>query len=235
MAAIITQMRKELKAMADPTIQASGKRYFKEETKTYGTKTPAVRAMAKKAFKEIKDESKDAVFGYCETLWKSGYMEEGFIACEWSYGMRKQYEPADLDTFERWISLYVTNWATCDTLCNHTVGDLLQMYPDEAKRLTKWAVSDNRWMRRAAAVSLVVPAKKGKFKDLIFRIAKLLLKDKDDLVQKGYGWLLKECSEFEPKPVYEFVMEHKADMPRTALRYAVEKMPDDWKQEAMKK
>ena len=60
-----------------------------------------------------------------------------------------------------------------------------------------------------------------------------LLLDKEDLVQKGYGWMLKEASNIYPMVVFKYVMKHKDVMPRTALRYAIEKMPKDWKKRAM--
>jgi 3-methyladenine DNA glycosylase AlkD len=90
-------------------------------------------------------------------------------------------------------------------------------------------------MRRAAAVSLIIPAKHGKFLEESLAIADLLLTDGDDLVQKGYGWLLKEASRMHTGEVFSFVMERKRNMPRTALRYAIELMPKELKAEAMKK
>ena len=90
-------------------------------------------------------------------------------------------------------------------------------------------------MKRAAAVSLIIPAKKGHFLNEIFTISDRLLPDKDDMVQKGYGWMLKEASKLHQDEVYQYVLEHRKDMPRTALRYAIEKMPPELKAEAMKK
>ena len=90
-------------------------------------------------------------------------------------------------------------------------------------------------MRRSAAVSLIVPARKGKFLTNIFEIANLLLIDKDDLVQKGYGWLLKTASVPYQQEVFDYVMDRKTVMPRTALRYAIEKMPKVLKKQAMAK
>jgi 3-methyladenine DNA glycosylase AlkD len=80
-----------------------------------------------------------------------------------------------------------------------------------------------------------VPAKRGSFLTEALAIADLLLADTDDLVQKGYGWLLKEASRKHTDEVFSYVMANKRDMPRTALRYAIELMPKDLKAEAMKK
>jgi 3-methyladenine DNA glycosylase AlkD len=109
------------------------------------------------------------------------------------------------------------------------------MYPEFISRLKDFAHSENRWVKRAAAVSLIIPARKGLFLKDIFEIADILLMDKDDMVQKGYGWMLKAASQAHQHTVFEYVMSKKAVMPRTALRYAIEKMPDDLKKMAMQK
>jgi 3-methyladenine DNA glycosylase AlkD len=153
----------------------------------------------------------------------------------WSEKLGKKMEPTDFETLERWIKNYVSNWASCDTLCNHTVGDFVTMYPEFLSKLKEFAQSENRWVKRAAAVSLIIPARKGLFLKDIFEIADILLLDSDDLVQKGYGWMLKAASQAHQHEVFEYVMIKKAVMPRTALRYAIEKMPEELKKLAMQK
>ena len=69
----------------------------------------------------------------------------------------------------------------------------------------------------------------------MLELADLLLEDSDDMVQKGYGWLLKEASRKHQKEVFDYIMRNKRSMPRTALRYAIELMPKDLKAEAMMK
>ena len=103
------------------------------------------------------------------------------------------------------------------------------------ENLKQWAKSDSRWGKRASAVTLIIPAKQGKFLKDIFEIADILLMDKDDLVQKGYGWMLKDASKIHQEEIFNYVMKNKKVMPRTALRYAIERMPDDLKKQAMMK
>jgi 3-methyladenine DNA glycosylase AlkD len=232
---ILIKVRRGLKDASDENNRQSGMRYFKEEVSLYGVRSADVRRIAKDNFDLIKSRTKSEIFGLCDALWQSGQMEETFIACEWSYKLAKKYVSEDFLIFEKWVHKYVNNWASCDTLCNHTVGECVQMYPAHITDLKKWALSDNRWVRRASAVSLIVPARHGKFLPDIFQIAKILLPDKDDMVQKGYGWMLKEASKPHQKEVFDFVMMHKAVMPRTALRYAIEKMPPGLKLRAMAK
>lgn len=162
-------------------------------------------------------------------------MEESFVVSEWAHALSGWYRREDLETFRHWIDTYITNWASCDGFCNHTMGDFLVQFPEFTGELKRFALSENRWMRRAAAVSLIVPAKRGNFLEESLAIADILLTDRDDLVQKGYGWLLKEASRKHPDEVFAYVMKNRRKMPRTALRYAIELMPKEQKAEAMKK
>ena len=232
---IILEIRSELQKNIDLKTQESSRKFFKEEIQSYGVKSVFVSKMSKDYFKSIKNNSKEEIFGLCEQLWKSQTLEESFIACNWSYFVHKEYQPNDFNVFEKWISNYVNNWASCDTLCNHTVGEFIEMYPEYVSRLKEMAKSENRWMRRASAVSLIIPAKKGLFLQDIFEIADMLLMDKDDLVQKGYGWMLKVACQKHQQEVFEYIIRNKSIMPRTALRYAIEKMPEDMKKAAMEK
>lgn len=232
---ITDKLRAEFRKLGDEKTRISGERYFKEEVKMYGIKSVVVQNTGKAFYKILENHDKVYVFGLCEELFQSGMMEESFVACNWSYNVRKQYTGDDFQIFEKWIENYVSNWATCDTLCNHTVGEFIEMYPLHLSGLKKWAHSGNRWAKRASAVSLIIPARKGLFLDDIFEIADILHSDKDDMVQKGYGWMLKAASQAHQNEVFNYVMRKKATMPRTALRYAIEKMPAEMKKLAMDK
>ncbi|ODS82147.1 MAG: DNA alkylation repair protein [Cytophagaceae bacterium SCN 52-12] len=229
------EVRQALQDLADHKIRESGQRFFKEPIKTYGVKLPEVNKISAGIFNQLKKNPKADVFRLCGELWASGYFEESIVACNWSYRMRKFYVEADFDTFEGWVTKYVTNWASCDTLCNHTIGAILEKYPVLIDRVKGWAGSENRWVRRASAVSLIIPARKGLFLPEVLEIAESLLTDDDDLVRKGYGWLLKTAAGTNRAAVFDFIMHYKNEMPRTALRYAIEKMPPDLKSMAMEK
>lgn len=237
MDSIIPSLREKLIAQGTEDRKISSARFFKtdEYIKTYGVGMSEVTKMAKSYIKEIACLEKDDLFVMCESLWQSQYIEECVIACIWAESRVKEFEEGDIDCFERWIDHYVDNWATCDTLCNHTVGEFLMRFPHLIEKVKKWAYSENRWMRRAASVSLIIPARKGFFLSEIFQIADSLLMDDDDLVRKGYGWMLKAASEHNPKVVFEFLIARRGSMPRTAYRYALEKMPPEWRAQAMKK
>jgi len=234
---ILSEIRQVLKDCADEKTRKSSHHFFKEgeEALVYGVKMQDVSKIGKGFYKQMQDRSKKEIFEICEELWKSKYLEEAVIACLFSESLHKKYEPADFKIFERWVQHYVNNWADCDTLCNHTVGMFVMLYPEYVNELKKWAQLPDRWTKRASAVSLIIPARKGLFLQDIFEIADILLLDKDDMVQKGYGWMLKAASQACQKEVFDYVMSKKAVMPRTAFRYAIEKMPQELKKEAMMK
>jgi 3-methyladenine DNA glycosylase AlkD len=232
---VIANLRSELIKNSDEKVKTSGERFFREEVRMYGIRSAVVINIAREHYKFIRDKGKSEIFSHCEELWRSGIMEESFIACNWSYYVHKSYEPSDFGIFTGWVNSYVNNWASCDTLCNHSVGTLVEMFPDLLAGLKTWAKSDNRWVKRASAVSLIVPARRGKFLEDILEIADILLTDGDDMVRKGYGWMLKAASQSHQDEVFGYVMRRKPVMPRTSLRYAIEKMPQELKAMAMAK
>lgn len=232
---IINDVRLDLQHHSDEKRKKSAQHFFRETILAYGVPNAEVARIGKKHFASVKDNSKQEIFDYCNEFWQSGFLEESLIACQWSYAVKKRHEASDFAVFENWVNLYVNNWASCDTFCNHNVGELVERFPELMTELKKWAASPNRWMRRGAAVSLIVPARKGLFLSDIFQIANLLLTDKDDMVQKGYGWMLKAASQAHLNEVFDFVIALKNTMPRTAYRYAIEKMPADMRKKAMEK
>ena len=232
---LLSEIRAELAAGADEKTRDSTKRFFKEQIKVYGVKSSIVEKIARKYWSQVKTYGKPDIFALCEALLSSDFMEEAFVVSNWMPKYMHYLEPEDLVTFKRWIDCYINNWAKCDSFCNHTIGDLIQKYPQLVREVKSWAKSSSLWMKRASAVSLIVPAKRGLFLAEAFEICNTLLLDGNDLVQKGYGWLLKEESRTHQKEVFDYVVAHRVVMPRTALRYAIELMPKELKIEAMKK
>jgi len=232
---ILTRLRAELITNADAKTLSSFQRFFKEYVKYYGVKTGLVGKIGAKYWREISRLTKQEIFNLCEGLLKTDYTEEAFIVSGWIPRLTNQFEPGDLIIFHDWIEKYLNNWAKCDGFCNHTIGNFMDKYPSKVVELETWAKSTNRWVKRAAAVSLIVPAKEGRFIENVFRISDILLLDTDDMVQKGYGWLLKEASRRHQDEVFQYVVKNKKVMPRTALRYAIELMPQELRSEVMKR
>ncbi|MBD3250039.1 MAG: DNA alkylation repair protein [Candidatus Pacebacteria bacterium] len=230
---LINQIKQELQESVDPIYRDREKSFSKEDYESYGVKTPVVRSISKKYYSEVKRLSKEQVFQLAEVLLNSKMSEEQTIAFDWAFRLKSKFKPADYNRFFCWLEQFVDTWFKCDDFCTHALGYLLYKYPQLTNYLPEWAKSDNRWIRRAAAVVLIYSLRRGDQLDSAFKIADLLLLDQDELVQKGYGWMLKESSKRWPKQVFEFVLARKDKMPRTALRYAIEKLSPDQRAEAM--
>jgi len=169
----IELIRTELQELANADALIAAQKFHKEKIKAYGIKVPVVRKLAKSWFLEIKQLDKVQIFLMCDALFQSGFSEEAFIAAEWTYILRRKFEEADFSRFEYWIEHHVHNWAICDNFCNNSMGAFLLKYPTYVSHLKRWAVTDNRWLQRAAAVSLIIPAKQGLFSKEILEIAEL--------------------------------------------------------------
>lgn len=232
---ILSDIKKDLKSNFDGKYKNQNQKFFKEKILCYGVRDLVTRKISAQYFSLLKERSKEDIFKLAEKMLQSGYNEEAHIAFDWIYRLREKYIEKDWKIFQKWTFTYVDNWAKCDNFCGHTLGYFLQKYPQFVKENRKWAKNQNRWMRRASAVSLIPLVKQDKKNSEAFEICDILLKDSDDLVQKGYGWLLKEMSNINQEKVFLFLQERKNRMPRTALRYAIEKFPPKRRAIIMKK
>ena len=231
---IIQALRKEFVKYDKPENRMDYQRWFKEELKyPVGFKGPIIKKVANEIFKQAKNIPKEDLLDSCEELYKSDRPGESGAASIWTLKISKLFTESDFTRFESWLKKYVDNWGRCDTFCAGFFGKLILMYPDLVKKTRKWTKSKNRWLRRASAVILIPSLKKDKQLDNAFEVADILLLDNDDMVQKGYGWMLKVAADKHMDEVYQYVLRHKAEMPRTALRYAIEKMSDELRNRAM--
>jgi 3-methyladenine DNA glycosylase AlkD len=232
---LLKAIRADLVAAGDEAFKQKSQRFFKEPAIFYGINNTKLKQISRKHLPEVKKLAKEQVFELFELMLKNDYSEEAFLVTDWLPRFKGQFEKSDLKIFESWIDKYLNNWAKIDTFCNHSVADHLEKFPDDIDEIKSWVKSKNRWMRRAAAVTLILPARRGGYLKEAFEIANALMTDEDDMVRKGYGWLLKEASRQHQRQVFDYVVKNKAVMPRVALRYAIEKMPSELKAEAMKR
>lgn len=234
---IIKSIKKDLNKNVDLKYKKGATNYFKEQVKIMGVRSKDIRKISKKYFNEIKNQNKQFIFELAEKLVKTEIMECQTIAFNWLFRIRKQYQEDDFKFFEKILKKYVKNWATCDDFSSHIIGNFILMYPKYIEKVKIWTNSKNLWVRRASAVCFITPLRLKNIDQInikdIFFIADALLTDEQDLVQKGYGWMLKNLSNTHQKQVFDFIMKNKKTMPRTALRYAIETMPKKLKKQAM--
>jgi 3-methyladenine DNA glycosylase AlkD len=198
-------------------------------------KTGDVRKLSAKLYRGLQDKSKDNVFIISESLLEQYNWPMSVIAFDFAYRVKKQYDETTFSLFESWLAKYVRGWGDCDDFCTHAFGELILQNTSLVEKIIPWTKREEFWMRRAAAVVLIPSIYHNKYKETNpIAISDLLIKDKDDLVRKGYGWMLKVLSIKEPELVYNYLVKYKDIMPRVSFRYALEKMDQDKKIELMK-
>lgn len=232
---IISQIQKDLHQNLDLEYQQGATRYFKEQIKIYGVRAPIVRKIAANYNSRLKKTELISLWPLCEKLMQSGFMEEATIALAFIYKKKSELKIQDFRILQQWLNKYVTNWAICDDLSTHLFGFYIDKFPEIIPRIKLWAKSKNRWVRRASAVSFIQRARHGNNLSDVLEIVENLLNDKDDLIQKGCGWVLRECSKNNQKEIIEFISKHKQVMPRTMLRYAIELFPQELRNQLMAK
>ena len=230
---IVKEIEKELKERTKYVDVSGQVKYFKESIKPWGLNNPEARKMAKKYYAKYKPSYEEAI-KISEELLKSGYFEEGVIAFDLMTKYKKQFDKNSFKIFEKWVVKYVHNWAWCDDIGPHLINVVIEKYPSFVNELVNWTSSKNRWKKRAAAVSLIPSARHGRFLKESFIVCDRLLVDEDDLVQKGYGWLLKEASKADEQKVISYLEKNYSKMPRTAFRYALEKINEKDRKRLMK-
>ena len=224
---IARRIRAELQRLADPAAARQAKTFFKEEVRLHGVTAPMMRQVAKALYVEIKPHWRYAdALTLCRLVLPRKMLEEIAVALIICGRYAKEFSPELLGDLHDWIDRgWLASWGEIDCLCGEVLGPLLLRYPDLATDTRKWTASPNRWLRRAAAVGLVKPARRGQMLDAAYDTASRLKSDPEDLVQKATGWLLREAGRTDRKRLEEFLLIHGRKIARTTLRYAIEHFP----------
>ncbi len=101
---LLVLVQKQLENSVDPAPKRSPQSFFKEEIKAHGVKSALVEKIAADRFEQIREKSKTEIFGLCEALLKTDYMEEAIVAFAWSYALRDRYQPPDFEVFQEWLN-----------------------------------------------------------------------------------------------------------------------------------
>lgn len=128
---------------------------------------------------------------------------------------------------------HVNNWDLVDISAPTIVGGWMLEHPKERKLLYTFAQSKNLWERRIAILTTLTFIKQKDFTDAL-AVAELLLKDKEDLIHKAVGWMLREVGKMDEAALIAFLKKHYSSIPRTALRYSIEKFPPSKRQQYLK-
>jgi 3-methyladenine DNA glycosylase AlkD len=208
-----------LRALQDPQRAALSRKYFTDAGGEIflGVPTPALRRIAR--------EFRAMSLSEIRRLMQSRIHEERSFANE---VLRLKFHKGSLQEQEEIFRFYVKNrglissWDCVDGSAPYIVGcHLLQR---EKKLLYQLAVSSRIWDRRIAIVSTWWFIRHGNIRDTL-KLAKMLLRDREDLIHKATGWMLREVGKRDAAALRKFLGAHRAIMPRTMLRYAIERFP----------
>jgi len=219
---------KRLRGLADPVKAEGVQRYFKDTVRAYGIAAPDIRALAGELHHSVKDAWTivDAA-ALCDILFAERELEAKSIGALILARFKKDFPPSLFAKVKGWLAAdLLDNWASVDVFCGDAMGAFLEKYPAFIEKIKPWAFHRNRWVKRASAVSFIKLAREEAFLPAIYEIAASLFPVDDDLVQKANGWLLREAGKRDPKRLEEFLLRHGPAVPRTTLRYAIERFPE---------
>jgi len=222
----LENLKKELKNKSSAKRAKNSQRFFKTGPGEYGEgdvflgiTVPEIRKIANKFFRlKLQD---------IEELLKSKFHEERLVSLLiLVVKFKKGDENARKKIYEFYLKNleFVNNWDLVDSSAEQVIGDyLLKRNKNILARLAK---SKNLWERRIAIVATFRFIKNNKFFDT-FKISKILLRDEHDLIHKAVGWMLREVGNRSLESEEEFLKKHYKKMPRTMLRYAIEKFNEN--------
>src|SRR6185295_7158791 len=159
-----------------------------------------------------------------EALIVDRHLEAKSVGIEVVARYRRDFTPRLLPAWKRWLANnHSANWATTDAICGALIGPLIVKHPPLAVRMRAWAQDKNMWLRRASAVSLIPSVRQGLALDLAYEIARKLNGDREDLIQKAVGWMLREAGKADPARLERYLRANGPSIPRTTLRYSIER------------
>lgn len=219
------EITKELGKLADAEQAVNLQRFFKTGPGEYGEgdlfrgiKLPGLRGLAR--------SFKDAPLKAITALLHSKYHEDRSLAL---FILVEQYKRGDEAVRKSIYDLYlentqyINNWDLVDQSAPTIVG--LHLLERSRSSLLRMARSRSLWERRIAVLATFQFIKHSEFDDAT-RVAEILQSDKEDLIHKAVGWMLREIGNRDPAAERKFLAKHYREMPRTMLRYAIEKFPE---------
>ncbi|MFA7659021.1 MAG: DNA alkylation repair protein [Candidatus Gastranaerophilaceae bacterium] len=227
------EILEEIKSLADEKQALHLGRFFKTGAGEYGEgdlflgiKVPVIRSVAKKHYKLVSLKE-------IQELIKNPYHEVRLLSLMLMVFI---YENTELkkEIFELYLKnvQYINNWDLVDLSAPKVVGNFVyeNKIPDQIYDL---ANSNHLWSERISVVSTHYFIKRGDFA-LILELSEKFLTHKHDLIHKACGWMLREMGKVDEKPLYGFLDKHSKTMPRTMLRYSIERLPKEKREYYMK-
>ena len=230
-AAEYSKIIKELRGLSDDEKKTVLPRFFKTGKGEYGEGDKFLGVIVPNTRKVVKNH-KDSPYIVIEMLLESEWHECRLCALLMLIEKYRK-EPDEAVHFYLTHTKGINNWDLVDLSAPYILGDYLKDKTDR-NVLCDLAGSSVMWERRIAVVSTLMLIRDGQLDDT-FRLAEMLIDSRHDLMQKSIGWMLREVGKRDKGLLVQFIEKHKHEMPRTMLRYAIEKFPEPERREFMRK
>jgi 3-methyladenine DNA glycosylase AlkD len=223
-----------LHELADPDIAAGARRYFKTGPGEYGAGDVFLGIKAAPLHR-LAREYQRLPLDHAEALLHSPYHEaRGLALLILGRAFARADEPMRRAIYELYLAntVRVNNWDLVDCSAPHIIGAYLA--GRDRRPLVRLARSRSLWERRIAILATLHFIRQGDFSDTL-KIAEMLLDDAEDLIHKAVGWMLREVGKRDQAVAEAFLLRHHRRMPRTMLRYAIERFPEELRQRYLKR
>jgi 3-methyladenine DNA glycosylase AlkD len=210
--------------------RAAGMRaYFKrdETVAFFGVAAPDLRRIARGIWADHRSSwDVTAATAYCDRLIRRPEFEAKAVGVLVLARWHRAFPSGLVRQVRGWLrDGHGASWAAVDLVAPSLLTPLISRYPALLARVTGWTTARSLWLRRAAAVALVPLARRGRALPETYRVAEALLGDERDLIHKAVGWLLREAGKTHAARLEAFLRRHGPAIPRTTLRYAIERFP----------
>jgi 3-methyladenine DNA glycosylase AlkD len=222
---VIAAIQKELESLANPRYAAILQRFFKTGPGQYG-EGDRFRGLRVPVLRKVARKYRHLSLAEVEQLLQSAFHEDRLLALLILIDHYYRCDDAFRGEIHRFYldhTGWVNNWDLVDASAPHLVGHYLSGRAKDP--LTRLAASGVLWERRMAIIATFHFIKQGDFDDTL-RVARLLLGDPEDLIHKAVGWMLREVGKRQVAVAEAFLQAHQRNMPRTMLRYAIERFPE---------
>lgn len=215
-------------ANADQERAAKLQRYFKDPVNYFGVEWGPFKEWKAEFIGRLKAQwGIEEAVEFCEVMLEDSHMESRGIGYQVVGAFVEDAGPDLLARVHEWLEGYCGNWGLVDNLAPSVLSPLLRKYPDLVSNVKNWTSSPNQWVRRGAAVGFVELVGEDKFRKAAYEVTTGLLDDKEDLTHKAVGWLLREAGKVDRDELERYLLEQGPRLPRTTLRYAIEKFPKE--------
>jgi len=232
----LSKLEKELKKLSDPKRAKETQRYFKTGPGQYGEGDIFI-GLTMGQQRQIAKKFHDFSIGNIQELLNSKEHEKRMIGLVIMVGRFSKADDKDRKfLFDLYLknSKRINNWDLVDISSPHIVGRYLLNKRKERKILYKLAKSKNLWEKRISIISTAAFIRESQLDDT-FKISKMLLSDTHDLMHKAVGWMLREAGKKDEKRLKAFLKKNYDSIPRTTLRYAIERFEEGERKKWLKK